>query len=77
MFDDENLIVCSKMLYYHFTLKALFQSAQHLNEKREGSRSGTGSKPLTNGSGSGRPKNLWIQLIRIRIRNTGFKYKML
>ncbi len=33
----------------------------------EGSRSGSGSIPLTNGSGSGsrRPKNLWI-----RIRNT-------
>ncbi len=28
-----------------------------------------GSVPLTNGSGSGRPKNIWI--LRIRIRNTG------
>ncbi len=37
----------------------------------EGSRSGAGSIPLTNGSGSGsrRPKNIWI---RIRIRNTVF-----
>jgi hypothetical protein len=38
----------------------------------EGSKSGSGSTPLTNGSGSGsgsrRPKNMWI---RIRIRNTG------
>jgi hypothetical protein len=29
------------------------------------SRAGSGSIPLTNGSGSGRPKNTWI-----RIRNT-------
>ncbi len=29
-----------------------------------------GSVSLTNGSGSGRPKN--IRLLRIRIRNTGF-----
>ncbi len=31
--------------------------------------SGSGSIPLTNGSGSGRPKNMWIQWIRIRIWN--------
>jgi hypothetical protein len=39
----------------------------------EGSRSGaeSGSTPLTNGSGarSGRPKNMWIRWIRIRIRS--------
>ncbi len=35
----------------------------------EGSR--CGSIPLTNGSGSRRPKNTWIRWIRIRIRNTG------
>ncbi len=35
----------------NFILQALFQSAQHLYEKREGS----GSITLTNGSGSGRP----------------------
>ncbi len=40
----------------------LFQSAQHLYEKREG----YGSIPLTNGSGSGKPKN-------IRIPNTAEK----
>ncbi len=28
--------------------------------------------PLTNGSGSGRPKNMWIRWIRIRIRKTGW-----
>jgi hypothetical protein len=39
-----------------------------------GSGVGSGSIPLTNGSGSGRPKNMWIRWIRIwmriRIRNT-------
>ncbi len=30
--------------------------------------SGSGSIPLTNGSGSGRPENMWIRWIRIRIR---------
>jgi hypothetical protein len=33
--------------------------------------SGSGSIPLTSGSGSGRPKNMWIRWIRIR--NTAFK----
>jgi hypothetical protein len=47
-------------------LQALFQSAQHIYEKREGSGAGSGSAPLTNGSGSGRPK-----IMRIRIPNTG------
>ena len=42
-------------------MQALFQSTQHLYEKREGS----GSIPLTNGSGSGRPKNIRIPWIRI------------
>jgi hypothetical protein len=47
-------------------LQALFQSAQHIYEKREGS--GSGSVSLTNGSGSGsgRPQN--IRILRIRIR---------
>ncbi len=44
-------------------LQALAQSAQHIYEKKEGS--GSGSVPLTNGSGSGRPQNM-----RIRIPNT-------
>jgi hypothetical protein len=47
-------------------LKASYQSAQHLYGKREGSGAGSGSIPLTNGSGSGRPKNMWIRWIRIR-----------
>ncbi len=38
---------------YNFILQALFQSAQHLYEKREGSGAGAGSIPLPNGSGSG------------------------
>ncbi len=44
-------------------IQALFQSAQQLYEKRERS----GSVPLTNGSASGswRPKNMRILLIRI------------
>jgi hypothetical protein len=39
-----------------------------------GSRAGSGSIPLTSGSGSrsGRPKNTWIRWIRIRIRKTDF-----
>jgi hypothetical protein len=51
-----------------FILHGLFQSAQHLYEKREGSGAGSGSIPLTNGFGSGRPENMGI--LRIRIPNT-------
>ncbi len=44
--------------------------------------SGSGSIPLTSGSGSGRPRNIWIRWIRIfnTVRKTGFlvkKFKML
>jgi hypothetical protein len=45
-------------------LQAIFQSAQHLYEKREGS--GSGTIPLTNGSG-------WPRNMRIRIPNTAFE----
>ncbi len=54
-----------------FVLKFYFactiSAAQHLYEKREGSGAGSGSIPLTDGSGIGsvRPKNM-----RIRIPNT-------
>jgi hypothetical protein len=45
----------------------------------EGSRPGSGSIPLTNGSGSRRLKNTWIRWIRIRIRirirNTAAKFR--
>ncbi len=44
-------------------MQALFQSAQHLSEKREGS--GAGYTPLTNGPGFGRPKNMRIRLPNI------------
>jgi hypothetical protein len=41
----------------------------------EGSGVGSRSIPLTNGSGSGRPKNMWIRS-RIRIRNTADIYSV-
>jgi hypothetical protein len=45
-------------------LQALSQYAQHLYGKREGSGAvaGYGSVPLTNGSGSGRSKNMLYSL---------------
>jgi hypothetical protein len=39
----------------------------------EGSGAGSGSTPLTSGSGSRRPKNIWIWWIRIWIHNTAEK----
>jgi hypothetical protein len=50
----------AKILCYISILQALFQSAQHIYEKREG-------------SGAGRPKNMRILRIRFRNRipNTG------
>jgi hypothetical protein len=51
-------------------LQALFQFAQHLYEKREGS----GSIPLTYGSGSVRAKKTCIRL-RIQIPNTGCMFQ--
>jgi hypothetical protein len=53
-----------KFYVKNFILQALFQSAQHICEKREGSGGGAGT--LTNGTGSRRSKNM-----RIRIPNTG------
>jgi hypothetical protein len=59
-------------------LQAIFLSAQHIYEKREGSGSGTRSIPLTHGSGSGRPKNMWIRIrFRICIPNTANKENIL
>ncbi len=50
----------AKKIFYNFILQALFQSAQHVYENREGSGSGAGSGSiplsLNNGSGSGGPK---------------------
>ncbi len=45
------------------------QSAPHIYEKKEGSGARSGSIPPTNGSRSGRPKNM-----RIRIPNTARNY---
>ncbi len=49
-------------------ISALFPFSQHLYEKREGSGAGSWSVPLTNGSGSRRPKNL--RILRIQIPKT-------
>ncbi len=48
--------------------QAIFQSAQHIYGKREGSGAGSKSIPLTSGSGSGRLKNM-----RIQIPNTAYQ----
>ncbi len=53
----------------NFILHALFQSAQDIFEKREGSGAGSGSVPLNIGFGSRRSRNMRIRF-RIRIPNT-------
>jgi hypothetical protein len=68
--------------YYNFegTSTSKIKSPKEVTKKQQESRvfllfflmiegSGSGSIPLTNGSGSGRPKNMWI-----RIRNTAESY---
>jgi hypothetical protein len=65
----------SSFLKYNFLLKCCitilfckpYFSLRHHYEKRE--ESGSESIRLTNGSGSGRPKNM--RILRIRIPNTG------
>jgi hypothetical protein len=54
-------------------IKKKSQIVGSLDEK--GAGSGSESIPMINGSGSERPKNMWIRAIqtRIRIRNTAFK----
>ncbi len=64
----------------NFNLQALFQSAQKIYKKREGSgarsgsgsgaRSGSGSVHPIKGSGSGRPKHM--RILRIRIPYTDY-----
>jgi hypothetical protein len=67
-----------KVLCLNFILQALFQSAQHIYEKREGSGAGSGSGassgsvPLTNGSGSGKPKNMRVLRIRNRLNTVSY-----
>ncbi len=63
--SDLKLNFWLKIFCKNFILQAIFQSAQHLYEKKDGS----GSVPLSNGSESGswRPKNIRIQ---IRIPST-------
>ncbi len=64
-----------KVHLHHFSKDK--KSKRVTNRRKQGTyyfcmlieRSGSGSIPLTNGSGSGRLKNMWIR-IRIRIRNT-------
>ncbi len=54
-FKDAKKIIFLTFFGFNVILQSLFQSAQHIYEKR-GARSAT----LTNGSGSGRPKNKQI-----------------
>ncbi len=58
-------IVWIKVFSYYFCMIEGSRS-------RSGSGAGSGSIHLTNGSGSRRPKNMWIRWIRIRIRNIAF-----
>jgi hypothetical protein len=69
-----------KVRLHHFSkIKSLKESQNRRNQgfsyyfcmMIEGS--GSGYIPLTSGSGSGRPKNMWIRWIR-RIRNTDVQY---
>ncbi len=56
-----NLLLCFKDNFVlNFILQTLFQSAQHLYEKKEES-----GAPLTNRSRSGRPKNIWIRIPKL------------
>ncbi len=65
------LKVCVKILFcWHY-----FSPLNTFMRKREGS--GAGSAPLTNGSGSGRSKNMRILRIWIRIPNTAWKSEWL
>jgi hypothetical protein len=75
-----------RLHFHHFSkIKSQKESQNSRNQgfsyyfcmmiKGSGSRAGSGSEsiPLTSGSGSRRPKNMWIRWIRIRIRNTDKK----
>jgi hypothetical protein len=57
------------LLKYYFASIISVHLTRYVYEKKEGSGAGPGSVPLTNGSGSGRPKNM--RILRFRIPNTG------
>jgi hypothetical protein len=57
------------VLKSYFASIISFHSTQNIAEKKEGSGAGSEAVPLTNGYGSGRPKNM--RILRFRIPNTG------
>ncbi len=78
----QQIFLC--LLLFETTFTLFFEDKSHKEVRRsrnqgfsyyfclmiERSGSGAGSVPLTNGSGSGRPKNIRIIRLRILIRNT-------
>jgi hypothetical protein len=65
-----------KVHLHHTSFQRYKKSKESQNRRNQGFSyyfcmmiEGSGSIPLTSGSGSGRPENMWIQ---IRIRNTNF-----
>ncbi len=60
------LITFWRYILHHFSK---IKSQKESQNSRNQGFSGAGAIPLTSGSGSGRPKNMWIRWIRIR--NTG------
>jgi hypothetical protein len=82
--QDVNKVFLLIILLFEGTFTSFFEDKKSQNNRNhcfsdyfcvmiEGSGSRAASGSLTNGSGSGRPKNIWILRIRIRIqiRNTG------
>jgi hypothetical protein len=70
--DAKKKIFVKKKFFCLVLYEGTFTSFSKRKSLKEGSGSGSraGSIPLTNGSGSRRPKNMWIRWIRIR--KTGF-----
>ncbi len=77
---NKKLICLFKSFFAYYFLKMQLHHFQRYKVKKTSQSSsfcyyfclvieGSGSIPLTNGSGSRRPKNMWIRWIRIR--NTG------
>jgi hypothetical protein len=70
------LITFGRYIYIIFQRQKVQKKAQ--NSRNQGLSyyfclmiEGSGSIPLNSGSGSGRPENMWVRWIRIRIRNIG------